>query len=83
MNPRTTEDPSQKIQFSLKRISTVRPKNCGGGVGWLSQTRPIPRSPDGDKNRPSCLQYVSDEMNALQVSLDGRHLFRRFIWACR
>ena len=21
------------------------------GWGWLSQTRPIPRSPDGDKNR--------------------------------
>ena len=39
------------IQFSLKRISTVGPK-CGpgwGGVG-LSQTRPIPRSPDGDNN---------------------------------
>ena len=49
---RTTEDPSQIIQFSLKRISTVRPKSCGGvcwgGVGWLSQTRPIPRSPDSD-----------------------------------
>ena len=34
------------IQFSLKWISTVGPK-CGGG-GWLSQTRPIPRSPDSD-----------------------------------
>ena len=22
----------------------------GGGGGWLSQTRPIPRSPDGDNN---------------------------------
>ena len=34
------------------------------------------------KNWSSCLQYVSDDMNALQVSLDGRHLFRLFIWAC-
>ena len=35
------------IQFSLKRISSVRPKICGDR---LSQTRPVPRSPDGDKN---------------------------------
>ena len=37
----------------MKRVSTVRPK-CGGS-GWgevvLSQTRPIPRSPDGDKRK--------------------------------
>ena len=26
------------------------PKSRWGGVGLLSQTRPIPRSPDGDKN---------------------------------
>ena len=39
------------IEFNLKRISTVRPKSCGSGWGgWLSQTRPVPRSPDGDKN---------------------------------
>ena len=31
---RTTEDPSQMIQFSLKRISTVGPKCGGGPVGW-------------------------------------------------
>ena len=37
------------IQFSLKRISTVGPK-CGGGGDKLSQTRPIPRSPDSDNN---------------------------------
>ena len=36
------------IQFSLKRISTVRPKSCGGDR--LRQTRLIPRSPDGDNN---------------------------------
>ena len=46
---RTTEDPSQMIQFSLKRISTIGPK-CGGPVR-LSQTRPIPRSHDGDNNK--------------------------------
>ena len=34
---RTTEDPSQMIQFSLKRISTVRPKSwwSGGVDGYL------------------------------------------------
>ena len=62
---RTTEDPSQIIKFSLKRISTVGPKSLsGGGVGsgWLSQTSPIPRSPDGDKKKLpkwSCVKYLS------------------------
>ena len=33
----------------LKKISILIP-NCGiGWIGWLSQTRPISRSPDGDK----------------------------------
>ena len=42
------------IKFSLKRISTVGPKSGSGGdwigLDRLSQTRPIPRSPDGDDN---------------------------------
>ena len=34
----------------MKRISTVEPKSQWLWLGWLSQTRPIPRSPDGDNN---------------------------------
>ena len=33
----------------MKRISTVGPKSRWGGWDRSSQTRPIPRSPDGDK----------------------------------
>ena len=76
---RTTEDPSQKIQFSLKRISTVGPKSGWGGVVRLSQTSPIPRSPDGDNKRhtltlnfqmkqKSCYSWFP---NGLQYSLRG------------
>ena len=50
------------IQFSLKRISTVGPKSGWGGVG-LSQTRPIPRSPDGDKT--DRLAVVSDNLSPI------------------
>ena len=53
------------IQFSLKRISTVGPKCGSGGVGWggvrLSQTTPIPRSPDGDNNDDD--NYTDDDDN--------------------
>ena len=32
-----------------------------GGRDRLSQTRPIPRSPDGDDNRDGCIQYKSKQ----------------------
>ena len=37
------------VKFRLKKISTLIPK-CGLGLVRLSWTRPIPKSPDGDKN---------------------------------
>ena len=51
----------------MKRISTVGPKSCGG-VGWggpvqLSQTSPIPRSPDGDNN----IGDVGDDVDIVNV----------------
>ena len=73
------------ITFSLKRISTVGPKSRGllgsGGVRLLSQTRPIPRSPDGDKNTELLRGQFLDESGAvlvMDIALDQFSEFEEF-----
>ena len=57
------------IQFSLKRISTVGPKCWSGPVG-LSQTRPNPRSPDGDNNLTHHVHFVWFPISISQTFLE-------------
>ena len=47
----------------MRRISTVGPKSCGGGVR-LCQTRLIPRSPDGDNNGDDGDAYEFDSADS-------------------
>ena len=60
------------------RISTVGRKVGSGQVrwgGWLSQTRPIPRSPDGDKNVQKLTGETSGEAEvaSVETTLAGPH----------
>ena len=58
----------------MKRISTVGQKSCDGG-GWLSQTRPIPRSHNGDNKRNKVLLFLLFPFLAVEdyVWFTGQH----------
>ena len=47
--PRTTEHPSALIDNLVQFEEDFNNRTEKWRWGWLSQTRPIPRSPDGDK----------------------------------
>ena len=67
------------IRFSLKRISTVGPKSSlvrWGGVR-LSQTRPIPRSPSGDKNARLVERVIPFSVNTLRDIPCFRNFYAR------
>ena len=56
------------------RLQSVGGLAGGCGARWLSQTRPIPRSPDGDNNRDRSVPDGSDEKSPCMILDDMAHL---------